>query len=283
MVAELKRGRRQRRRAKHLPEKRLAPQQGDRPQVVALGVGDIEKVIGEPARGVPAQGVLERMEIGDPLGVEHHHLAVEDRGLEGQPRRGPGDALELVRPVVTVAGQEADLALAEVHHQPVAVELDLVQPVVALGRGLDRGGQLRLELVRRPALAGPGKGRRVRGRAGGGAGFPATARGAPGRTGGLRAAVGPHRLGIGGDLVERSAAGHAVRKLRQDVEGPHRARVLVTLLDQQPVLAVLPGLGGHPGEHPGPAELLPVQAELQVAAVVALDRVADRLPLSLVP
>ena len=88
-------------------------------------------------------------------------------------------------------------------HQPVAVKLDLVQPIVALGCAIDRAGQLRCEGRQRLGL-----GLRVRGR--------------------LDRRCQDAAL----DLLDASPGGDAARQLIDDIGPIVRSRELIARLDE---------------------------------------------------
>lgn len=48
-------------------------------------------------------------------------------------------------PIEPVAGEKPHLAMVEARMHAVTVELDFVQPLVALRRGVDQPGELRLD------------------------------------------------------------------------------------------------------------------------------------------
>ena len=156
-------------------------------------------------------------------------------------------------------------AVVHARGDAVAVVLDLVQPLVAVGRGVAQRRQRKRDGSRHARTSGA-----VPVRAGAGTG----ARG-PRRS--------PARLLAGGDLLHRAARRDAavVRPPRVRLARP---RLLVTLLDEQPlVLLVAPG-AARVHQHPAAPQPLAVQPELELALLEArAGVVAERLPGAGVP
>src|SRR5262249_57353353 len=78
-------------------------------------------------------------------------LAVDQAGADRERADRCDDEREACRPVDTVARQEMHATARAPGHQPIAVVLDLVNPVRALGRSGGRGGKARLDEARGPA------------------------------------------------------------------------------------------------------------------------------------
>ncbi len=85
--------------------------------------------------------VLQRAEAGCAARVQHHDLAVDDRVVAGEGGEGLRDVAVAVGPVEAAAGDELRPfsigAFGDDGDGAVAVELDLVQPSVALRRRVD--------------------------------------------------------------------------------------------------------------------------------------------------
>ncbi len=181
---------------------------------------------GDPPAGRLGDPRLEEREVGSPGRVERDDLAVEDRVLGRDPlRRRWQQPREVGRRVVTVPGVDPDLAVGEDRLDPVAVPLDLEQPVRIVERAVGQRGQHRLEEGRRP-LGGLGR-RQVDLGLGG------------------RRLADPVRVAVGLDLVVRPA-GLDARRVVLGV--PAVDRRLVALVDEQPLLALvgLEGAGPRP-------------------------------------
>ena len=76
--------------------------------------------------------------------VQRTKLAVEVGRLYFQRAQGFDGALISMRPIQSGSGEQLDLAAIDPRVHAVAVVLDLVQPVSALGRFLDEARQLGL-------------------------------------------------------------------------------------------------------------------------------------------
>src|SRR5262249_59403791 len=103
-----------------------------------------------------AERLLERLEAALAAVVEDDRLAVEDRGLAWQRRDGLGDRGKPGVPVQPLTSEQADLAAVDARQEPVAVELDLVEPGVAFGRRVDERGELHLRCFGEGRAARPG-------------------------------------------------------------------------------------------------------------------------------
>jgi hypothetical protein len=79
-------------------------------------------------RRLPLELVLQYGKIGGAVGGRHHDLAVDHR------RRGldvPGvvaDFFESMRPIMAAPGEDLDGLVGQVNLDPVAIELDFVNP-----------------------------------------------------------------------------------------------------------------------------------------------------------
>src|SRR5678815_3067206 len=158
----------------------------------------------------------------------------------------------------------------------ITVELDLVQPAVAVGCIVDEQCELCRHLSGQRGLA-----RTVdlaRGH------IDWLARNAPGPDVlGYRLVRVPYALGIGSDRVEIAARRDALRLGVDDVRVGAGPRVLVALLDQQPALVAAVLAAVALDEHPATVKLLAAQRELELALPVTGLGVADRLPFAAIP
>ncbi len=168
-----------------------------------------------------------------------------------RPRTAGGDGRQASRPVEPFAGQQADAVVLLDGDQPIAVELDLVEPRPLLRRRLDQGGELRTQLLRqRRAHGGRDRGTfgRLRVRRGR-PGFPLRLR--------LRRRAG---------LLQRHFLLQRHRLLQHS--GVDAARFpLVVLLDQQPVLRPVLRPRLEPDQHELAVQPGAVQDELQLPLV----------------
>src|SRR3984885_1952448 len=109
---------------------------------IAVPPEQVECVVDQPVLSASSEFGLKFGEVGAAL-VDDDHFAVEDR-LAGDVKRA-GDHGEALRPVQPVAGEYTLFSLVQMNLNPVTVELDFVEPLVAGRRlGLQRG-QLRLD------------------------------------------------------------------------------------------------------------------------------------------
>ena len=198
-----------------------------------------------------------RPKLDPPLVVADDRLAVDQRGAARQVGQRPDDGLELVGPVEPRAGEDLGATAADRRQRAVAVELDLVQPVVAGGR---RARPAWRAAARRSAAAH----RRLP---------PFPSRSSPAGVASLKRKPSTHS-------TLPAAISSMVRPLRTLVSAAldDRRRLgagkVVLLLDQQPVLVLraLALLGPHAHQHPFAAQALAVEDELEVALREALRR-----------
>src|SRR5687767_11688249 len=90
--------------------------------------------------------MLERLERWTPLSIERDDLTIDHRLVGVQPRACRRDSRIHPGDVLVLPGPELDSLLVLDDQRPVAVELQLVDPVVALGQPLhdlrsDRGDE----------------------------------------------------------------------------------------------------------------------------------------------
>ena len=158
---------------------------------------------------------------------------------------------------------QADRALIDARERAIAVELDLVQPVVAVGHARRRRRELRPHLLRQRLFSGAGQ-------------RPTFSRIFALRLRGSGAGAGSLVLE---ELLDPAAAQHALGPLRRAARrpAPGRANGSRSLISSQ-LSPRSPVLGLEPDQHPAAAELLAVQAELERALAIVLLRVAHRRP-----
>ena len=111
-------------------------------RVVPVEVQQVEREIRQRVLRTFLKRGLQIGEAGASLGVEDHDLAIEDGIVDGKLGGGFGDISHAMRPVETLAGEEACVSrtglFVDVDLDAVAVELELVQPIFPLRRLLDR-------------------------------------------------------------------------------------------------------------------------------------------------
>ena len=104
-------------------------------QVGAVQLQQVEG-IEEGVHLVPA--AAQDVEPGEPALVAAHHLPVDQAGPHLEVVHGLDHEREAVRPVVAAPGNQPDADGIAPRHQPVAVVLDLMQPVGAGRRAVGR-------------------------------------------------------------------------------------------------------------------------------------------------
>ena len=243
-------------------EQALALPEGQGPQVEVLEAQEVEGVVGggkEQARaldvGAPLQErpLLQALEAGAPGLVQHHRLAVEDQGGEGEGLERARDLREDGGGVVAPTVDEARLASLEPRHHPVAVVLQLEDPALGGERAVPGLGQGHCHLVGSDRL--------------------------------------PGRLELDELRADLLGAPRALAQLLEDqagidrllAQGFARSRVGVGTLDQHPFLAHVASLALDAEEVPGAAQLVAAELEGELAAGERLRRVLQGHPDALVP
>jgi hypothetical protein len=108
-------------------------------------------------RDLALEFVLKDREICGPVSSGDHDLAVEDSRARLDAPGVVGDLLESMGPVVTAAGKKPGRLVGKVKLDPVAVELDFVNPA-STGRYLLNGGcQRRFDEVWQRRLRADGR------------------------------------------------------------------------------------------------------------------------------
>ena len=121
---------------------RLALHQRQGPQVGPVEEQQVEGHVDEDPARLELIALLERLEPRDPGPIQDHDLAVEQRLLHRQRRRGLRHRREPGGPVLAIAGQQLGAATLEPEQDAVAVELDLVHPLIAGWRAGHQGSEL---------------------------------------------------------------------------------------------------------------------------------------------
>ena len=252
-------------RVEQLLEQRAPLYERNLAQVVPIEVWQVEQKVVDVLGARRIEGVLQRVEPGLAVAVEHDDLAVEPSRGDAHALDRLGQRLHLRRPVVAMAREELDLAVVDAREQAVAVELDLVAPATTGRQALDGDRKLRRERGGQRCFDGLGQVGRRQGRC------SRQARGADRDSARLAQLDGPERL-----------VDHAIGQRGDHVVVGQRPRPGVTLLEQDPRILLVAGLGdAH--QLPEAGELFAVQLEQQLALGHAVARVADRLPVAAVP
>ena len=106
--------------------------------ILAVAIEQIEHDVTHRLGLAARQRVLQRGEARSAILVEYRDLAVEREIAAGQLRDRVGDRLEAPGPVERVARQQRDLAVAAAREDAIAVDLDLMQPLIAARRPIDK-------------------------------------------------------------------------------------------------------------------------------------------------
>src|SRR5260221_7115540 len=215
-----------RRPREHGSESLLARDEARIHQRIAVEMEQIEGAIDGARRVALREIVLERRERAHAVRLQVHDFAVDDPLAQRQRGERCRDGRELVGPVMAVAAEELRLAAADAADHAIAVELDLVQPVVALRHVGDQRRQLRQDLFRQRCLACVLDGGRVDP---GGGRLRTFADYRRGRVGAGRV---PHAVARLRHLFQITAAHHAGPVLLDDLVVAARSRPLVLLFDE---------------------------------------------------
>ncbi len=144
----------------HVGEQRgqgaLALQQRRSGQVLAIEVQDIEHIVDETVMAAILEVVLQRGEIRGAVFVDRGNLAVEDGIVAGKLGAGGGDGRKFLGPVETTPRLERHRAVGDASLDAVAVELDLMDPAIAVGRSRAQRREARRDEVREPAVTRAG-------------------------------------------------------------------------------------------------------------------------------
>ena len=124
-------------------------------QVEAVEVRKIENKVNDVGCAGPVKGVLQCAEVGDALVIQYDNLAIQPARGNAGLRDSVHQRRELCCPVMAVAREAGDRIAINSAQEPVAVELDLVQPWLRPGRrGVQQGGQLRSQFGGQCGFAG---------------------------------------------------------------------------------------------------------------------------------
>src|SRR5262249_1940135 len=93
--------------------------------------------------GLRAERCLQCLKVRHTASILHNNLAIENCSLAGQLSSASNDARVTFAPIMTIATVGASSAARDYQYGPVAVMLDLMNPVSALGRLVGQAGKLR--------------------------------------------------------------------------------------------------------------------------------------------
>src|SRR5215207_1100221 len=109
-------------------KQRLAIDQRDVREVGAAEIQEIKGIKGHPVRPPCLERLLQGGEARNAALLLDDHLAVDQRRAELQPSQSLGHRFEAVGPVQALPGEQVYPAPVDPCLQPIAVQLDLVEP-----------------------------------------------------------------------------------------------------------------------------------------------------------
>src|SRR4029078_5978053 len=112
----------------------LALHERDAAEVTAVDEQEVEGEVDQGRSVLAPERVAELAERGAPVGLDPAQLAVDERARAVEGLRGKHELRHARGPVEAVAAGARPLVTPDAALQPIAVELDLVDPLVALGR-----------------------------------------------------------------------------------------------------------------------------------------------------
>jgi len=110
--------------------------EGEVAGIVAVDVEEVEDEVGEGMGFGVLKRSLKQREAGGAVGGEDDDFAVEGAVADGEIGDGFGDVGHAVGPVDAFAGEELNLLVRFAGLDAVAVEFELVDPVVGVGGGV---------------------------------------------------------------------------------------------------------------------------------------------------
>ncbi len=286
-----------------LRQRRFAFDERRSREITSVEIQQVEHVINE-AIAAFLQISLQQREAADAVVVFHHDFAVQKRGFRRQRSDRLSDRLETMRPVLLLARQQSHLAVIKPRLHPVAVKLDLMQPIRSAGHLVIERGQTERDEIGQFRSDPTWAFRLFATFAGSAARTLLCRRSRPGsrscrdasdplleccfafRFWTVRAVRMPDAFfaaPTSSDLLDRSACRHRARFFFQDILVPRTAGFVVFALDQQPVVVTIVGAAAHPDEMPAAVQFLAVQIENKMALGVAAVRIAVGCPGSAVP
>ena len=88
---------------------------------------------------------LEGLEVRSAVSVLHNGLTINDCRLAAEVGSSADDAGIAVAPIMSIPAKDTHLAALNHHLRAIAIVFDFVNPVLALGRLIDRGSKLGLD------------------------------------------------------------------------------------------------------------------------------------------
>ena len=230
------------------------------PQIVPVEMEEVEDEIDEAAGLAVRQRPLQSGKAGAAARLDRGDLAVEDGVARRPPGQRLGDLGKALRPIEPIAGLQRRAPVCEPGEDAIAVELDLVQPVVALRRRGCGTRELHRDLGRWARAPRPRQRRDVD-------------LGLWWRH--LAVLAVPDAIGGAGDRRDVAPAGDAGRRRLGHRGAAARPCFGIALLDEEPVLTLLRRrLAAHPHEGPSAVQLLALEGEFHRAAAVRCRGVA---------
>ena len=144
---------------KNLLQQRLALQERHIPQVIAIEIEKIERVVVKPGAVRPAEFAPQLLEVRQTVAAVNHRLAVDDGGLSFELRSGSGNRGELIGPIEPGAGVHSRVVGREVKLGTVAVGLDLEHPTRPVRWTIPLRGIAELDEARQGSLKRAGNAR----------------------------------------------------------------------------------------------------------------------------
>ena len=124
-------------------ETRLALDQWPRADVLAVEVEKIEQQEHEASSVAGVRSQLDHAERRDAVGGDAAQLAIEIGPARAEGGHGLCDRGIFIRPIEPGGGKQLHSKAVETRMHAVAVELDFVEPLIALRRRVDERGELR--------------------------------------------------------------------------------------------------------------------------------------------
>ena len=126
-------------------QRRLARPQRLRFEIGAVEMHEIEDIEHHAVVSAVLEIFLQQRKAGNAVGTFRYQFAVDQRGLGWQVGDSFGNGRKLFGPVEAAAREQLHLAAVEPSLDAIAVEFNLVDPVVAVRRVVDERGQTRFD------------------------------------------------------------------------------------------------------------------------------------------
>jgi hypothetical protein len=121
----------------------LAVQQRTGAQIPLAEMHEVERLINQLMVAPVRQRRLKPREAQHALRPQHHHFAVQPCPIDAQFGERPRQSRHPVAPIMPVAGEQTHIAAVDAHQQPIPIQLDFADPILAPRRRGGRGTQLR--------------------------------------------------------------------------------------------------------------------------------------------